>query len=260
MIISNYLLEYLTKNGKATLSGFGSFAGENAAAVLNQENKTLLPPGKKITFLADYEIQNDEFAQFLAGRKNISVESALAELKQQTDFWKNKINEGENFTIENLGEFKISGESVKFMGNRIAAENSDFYGLEEINLNDLRKNTGIQQVKTEENPAKKYRFSNALLWILLLTIPVSGMVYVGIYQPEMLFGKKSFPAAPKEKKIIKKDTAQTRVKPTLADSLKTDSVKTAAAVVPTKKWTKKSNRKYTKNKWRKAKKRVNRSQ
>lgn len=261
MSIPNYLLEYLTKNGKATLSGFGSFATENSEAVLNQENKTLLPPGKKISFQADYEVQDESFAQYLSAQKNISPETATGELRQQVDFWKNKINEGENFTIENLGEFKISGDSAEFAGNRIATDNSDFYGLEEINLNDLKKRTGNADIKKQEDSSAGFRFSKPLLWVLLLAIPLSGMIYVGAFHPEMLFGKKSSLSSPAKKKDVKKDSVKILVKPTVTDSLKADSLqKATVAAVPLKKWTPKSTKKHFKKKWQKPKKRATRSQ
>lgn len=260
MNISALILEFLKEKEKVTVSGFGDFVLENAAAVLNPEDRTLLPPGRKISYHPNYEAVGPEFDHFVSSRKNIGVESASQEISAQINFWKNKINEGENFSVENLGEFKISADSVLFHGNRLSGDRSDFYGLEEINLNDLRKRKGNAAAFGDT-----YRFNRPLLWVILLALPVAALAYFGITQPELLFGRKSFTesslkTAPKQKKQepVKIDTLnQARL-----DSLKQDSISTVA-VVPAKKTTAKkawTSKKYPTKKWRKAKKRVNRSQ
>jgi nucleoid DNA-binding protein len=259
MNISALILEFLKEREKVTVSGFGDFVLENAAAVLNPEDRTLLPPGQKINYNPNYEAVGPEFAHFVSARKNISIEDASQEITTQINFWKNKINEGENFSVEHLGEFKISADSVLFRGNRFSGDRSDFYGLEEINMNELRKRKG------NAAGGDPYRFNRPLLWVMLLALPVAALAYIGITQPELLFGRKSFTEsslkdAPKQNKqeALKTDTLnQSRL-----DSLKKDSL-SAVAVVPVNKPTAKkawTSKKHPAKKWRKAKKRVNRSQ
>ena len=255
MNISALILEYLKLRHKATVTGFGDFLLENSAAVLTPEHKTLLPPAQKIVYHPDYGVLGSDFEKFVAERQDLSTEKAGEEIKLQVTFWKNKINEGENFSLEGLGVFKISADSVYFDGNRIAGDHSDFYGLEEINLAELGRRRGNSQSTGEKKP---YSMGKAAVWLLLLAVPIGVLAYFGVTQPEMLFGRKSFTPESLEKI---KDTVQVvpakndTVNLMKLDSVQADSNKTTAAVpVAPKKW--KSQKNPTK-KWRKPKKQVN---
>jgi nucleoid DNA-binding protein len=257
MNISALILEYLKVRHKATLTGFGDFLLENAAAVLNPEHKTLLPPAQKITYKPDYEAQGPDFEYFVAEQKGLTAAKAAEEIKSQITFWKNKINEGENFTVEGLGIFKISADSVHFEGNRVEGDHSDFYGLEEINLVELGKSRG-KSVTTSER--KEYSVVKSWVWLFLLALPIGALAYFGVTQPEMLFGRKSFTPASLETmkdtvKIVaaRKDTVNSmKVDSAIADSNNT----TAAVPVAPKTWKSKKN---TTKKWRKPKKQGNHS-
>ncbi len=255
MNISALILEYLKLRHKATVTGFGDFLLENSAAVLNPEHKTLLPPAQKIVYHPDYGVLGSDFEKFVAEKQGLSAEKAAEEIKLQVTFWKNKINEGENFSLEGLGVFKISADSVHFDGNRIAGDHSDFYGLEEINLAELGRRRGNSQSTGEKKP---YSMGKAAVWLLLLAVPIGALAYFGVTQPEMLFGRKSFTPESLEKM---KDTVKAvpakrdTVNLMKLDSVQADSNKTVAAVpVAPKKW--KSQKNPTK-KWRKPKKQVN---
>lgn len=257
MNISALILEYLKLRHKATVTGFGDFQLENAAAVLNPEDKTMLPPAQKITYKPDYEAYGPDFEYFVAEQKSLTAADAAAEIKTQVTFWKNKFNEGENFNIEGLGVFKISADSVHFDGNRIAADHSEFYGLEEINLAELGKRRGNTQSPVEKKP---YSIGKSAVWLLLLAVPIGALAYFGITQPEMLFGRKSFTPSTLQKM---KDTVKAvpakrdTVNLMKLDSVQADSNKTIAAVpVAPKKWKSKKN---STKKWRKPKKQVNHS-
>ena len=255
MNISALILEYLKLRHKATVTGFGDFLLENSAAVLNPEHKTLLPPAQKIVYHPDYGVLGSDFEKFVAEKQGLSAEKAAEEIKLQVTFWKNKINEGENFSLEGLGVFKISADSVHFDGNRIAGDHSDFYGLEEINLAELGRRRGNSQSTGEKKP---YSMGKAAVWLLLLAVPIGALAYFGVTQPEMLFGRKSFTPESLEKM---KDTVKAvpakrdTVNLMKLDSVQADSNKTVAAVpVAPKKW--KSQKNPTK-KWRNPKKQVN---
>ncbi len=255
MNISVLILEYLKLRQNTTVTGFGEFLLENAAAQLSPEQKTLLPPAQKIAYVPDYEAQGPDFENFVARQKGISTEKVAEEIKSQVTFWKNKINEGESFPLEGLGTFKISADSVRFDGNRIAGDHADYYGLEEINLDDLRKRRG-----TVKNPAEKKEYSGGktAVWLLLLLLPIGALAYFGITQPEMLFGRKSFTPSTLQamKDTVKVQPAKKDTVNSLKlDSVKADSNKTIAAVpVAPKKWKSKKN---PTKKWRKPKKQVN---
>jgi nucleoid DNA-binding protein len=268
MNISAIILDYLKKYGQVAVPEFGVFSLENSRAVVDPETKTILPPAKQIVFETDYTLQSNNIVKIIAETENISAQDARAKLKTQTDYWKKMLQSGENFSVDELGDFFVSENQLVFKGQRIQAESPDFYGLEEIKIADLR-NSAVHNHSSEEFAEQgAYRFNNSILWIFLLLLPVLWLAYLGITQQERLFGKKSFDDVSIKNSThrIVKYTAKTdslKQQTALADSLKKDSLnKTVAAPVKStpKKWktTKKWSSKNNKNKKWKAKKRQTR--
>lgn len=258
MKVTEGILELLKRNGKITVPQFGVFYTEKTRALLNSDQKTILPPAQEVKFDADYNVQNDELLQFLNSEGN---SFAANELRAQTDYWKNLLLKKDGFKIDGLGEFFVSDNQLVFRGNRIQSETPDFYGLEEINLSEIKNNSAESVEITVENEEGSYRLNKSILWVFLLVMPVLGLAYFGFTQQERILGKKSFDDLQVknsthriEKKVpVKIDTVQQKA---VADSLTKDSLAKVAAVPvqkSTKKWTSKnkwSSKKNTKKKWR----------
>ncbi|KFF28563.1 HU domain-containing protein [Chryseobacterium vrystaatense] len=226
MNISAYILEYLKQFGTVTVPGFGVFSLKNSKAIINSENGSILPPASEIVFAVDYEVQSDELAAFIATQKQMSLEASKSDLKIQTDFWKKKLQADQVLEIQNLGIINIVEDSPLFKGKRIESGHPDFYGLEEIRLSDI--NNG-EKISTTENREKDYKFKKSILWIFLLAVPVSGIVYLAFTQQELLFGKKSFDKVSVQTSThrIAKDTIKMMVhspEAAVSDSLKKDSL------------------------------------
>lgn len=230
MNISAYILEYLKQFGTVTVPGFGVFSLENSKAIINSENGSILPPASQIAFIPDYEIQSDDLASFIAGQKQMSLAASKSDLKIQTDFWKKKLQAEQSLEIQNLGTVFIEDGETHFKGQRIASGHPDFYGLEEIKISDIKNKD--KSVPTEKS-GKEYKFGKSLIWIFLIVIPVVGILYFALTQPELLFGKKSFEKEIDSMKIQAKvsvlirDTAKIKVDSTqmkVSDSLKKESI------------------------------------
>lgn len=266
MRIAEHLIEFLSEKGNMKVPNFGAFILEDVPAQFDAEGKKFLPPAKKVSFKTDYLLHDDSVIRFIAQKENISAEAASAELQKQTDFWKQKLSAGEDLEIAGLGKF-YHGESLNFAGNRIEKLTPDYYGLEEIALNDIKKSSQPASVAdcTSED-AGNYKMNRGVLWLFLIIIPVAGLIFLAVTQQERIFGKKSF-----EDLSVKNSTHRIVPKPVVidssaikkADSLRQDSISKAAVPVVRKASAKKSykyskNRKYPKKKWTKPKKRVNR--
>lgn len=257
MKVSEGIIELLKKNGRITVPGFGVFYTENTRAQLKADQKTLLPPAKEIRFEADYDAQDPVLADFLAANQNAN---AVSDLKSETDYWKNLLVNNDSFKIDSVGEFFVSDNQLVFKGERIQTQSPDFYGLEEINLAEIKSGeTGTSHAQEEED-STAYTFNKSILWLFLLVIPVAGLAYLGITQKERLFGKKSFDDLSvknsthriEKKEPIPVDSAKIKA---AADSLGKDSIAKAAVAVPktTKKWSSKkqwSSKKYKNKKWK----------
>ena len=239
MNFSQHLLEFLKKHGSAAVPNFGTFFLKNTSATLDESGKNILPPGKEIAFKADSAGNSNEFAHYLATQQKISLLEAEIEIRKQVTFWNSKLEKDGSVQIENLGTFFLNDSQLNFKGDKTETVSADFYGLEEINLAEIkngRKNRG----------EKSFQFSKTVYWLTPLLIGIAALSYFAITQPDQLFGMASFPKnsgeKPKakiQKPILKKDSAT--VISTNADSLRLDSLKKANLTkpAPRKKWSSK---------------------
>ena len=262
MNFSFLILEFLKQQGNVPVPGFGTFYLKNTNALVDEDGKSILPPGKEVAFKISDSSSDSAFAKFIAQRKNIPLIDAEIEMKKQTNFWYSVLEKDGKFVLESIGTFLLSDSQIQFTGNRTENLSPDFYGLEEIHLSQIKNSIVLSKPQDHQT---SYRFSKTLYWLVPLLLGVSGLAYFGITQPELIFGKKSFgnglesvPTSKIVKASIKKDSVKqdssTLMNPVM-DTAKTDSLKSKAIVpVPVTKW---SSKKYSKSKWKKPKKRQN---
>lgn len=216
------ILEYLKIHNKAEILGFGIFSLKDTSAKVLSNNGDILPPAKEIHYEYKESINDTNFVNFLAKNKHIFLEEAQNIIKTETEIWKKKLRERQNFNIENIGNFSFEGDIFRFQGERIENLSPDFFGLEKINLTEIQENKPTEN--TEEKLTEYYRFGNFILWTFLFIIPVLGLLGAGIWYSPMIFGKKSF-----EPISIQKGT--NRIQPTAPkidtiNTNKTDSLNT----------------------------------
>lgn len=263
MNFSQLLLEFLKKHGSVSVPGFGIFYLKNTNAIVDQSGKSILPPGKEVAFRNDSGDKGEDFIQSLSTQKNISEIEAEIEIRKQVTFWNSTLEKDGKLSVENLGTFFLDDSKIHFTGNRTENLSPDFYGLEEINISEIKN---VKRRNANNTEKKTYTFSKSVYWMVPLVIGVLALTYFGITQPEELFGRKSFNDDLKEKpveKIEKKSLKQDSLKNDSAainaklDSLRTDSVQSViiSQKAPVKKW---SSKKYSNSKWKKAKKHQNR--
>lgn len=192
MDINNLILEFLKEHNHVIVPSFGEFYVKNAKAVLDSEQKSILPPGKKIAFSQDTSFHDDALISYISEKEGISKFEAELELKKMTNTFIIKIKNNGRFDLENLGSFIKKDTKIEFVGNRIFSDHSDFYGLEQIDLEDLNIKRPIAEQSNPVDSTEDYKFNNSILWIFLLLIPVLGILFLGITQSERIFGKKSF--------------------------------------------------------------------
>lgn len=224
------LLEFLKTNKPLSLSGFGTFYLKNSTAFLDSNGQNFLPPGKEIGFQTEDINQTEDFLKFLAAKKDISLSAAEVEIKNHVTFWNSTLEKDGKLIVENLGDFTLAESVLFFTGNRMEKISPDFYGLEEINLS---------EIKNRKTARKSYHFRPSIWWIAPLLAGVLAITYFGITQPEKIFGKRSFtnlienkPAVKVVKPVIIQDSATLNKS---MDSLKMDSLqKTTLPNTPSK--------------------------
>lgn len=221
MNISSYISLLLKEKNHISVQGFGIFSIKKIPASINNQDNSILPPGKQITFVFNPEAKDDGLFMHMSETEKISLFSAELEVKKLINQWQKKLSSGESFYIDKLGEFRKNNEKPKFYGDRIDELSPDFYGLEKIKMAEIN-NIGTISRNTEQEPediVENYKFNMSVLWIFLFIIPVLGIFYFTFTKREIIFGEKSFEKTPLKKAatkkveigkyIIKKDTLKT---------------------------------------------------
>lgn len=226
MNIPFHILNFLKTNNKVIVDGFGVFYLKNTGAIIREEGK-ILPPAKEIAFEVDHEIRNKDLIRYISEEENKPEIDVEIELKKNTTHWKNLLDNTTEVQLDHIGKFWNENDVLHFRGNRVEELSPDFYGLEEINLSEIKSVEQPNEELIEEEEEGSYKFNNSILWIFLIVVPVAGLLYFGITNQELIFGKKSMKDAP-----IK--TSTKRIPEAPKDSLgmkKADSLKIDSAAV-----------------------------
>lgn len=225
MNLEQYLFGSLQEKGRVELPNFGVFSLQKKSAILNEEDATLLPPTYEIFFEINDSILNSDFAKYISEKSGENLFIVQSELKDQIQSWKQELAVNKKFLVEELGEFSEENGSLKLLNKSNFVYNSNFFGLEEINLKEIKENKVTADKKDSEDD---YVFNKSILWIFLFIIPVGAIVFLAINYQDKIFGKKSFDISVEtsthrivEKPVLKKDT----VKADSAKIQKKDSLK-----------------------------------
>lgn len=250
MNFSLFLLEFIKKQGSVSLPGFGTFYLHTINAVLDKEGKNILPPGAEVAFKTDISGNGNDFARYLSAEKRTPLINAEIDIKKQINYWNATLHKDKKVEVEHLGTFFLEDSKMIFSGNRTENLSADFYGLEQINISEIKN--------SPRKSGTSYQLKKSFFWITPLLIGILGLTYFGITQPEMIFGKKSFKEETPKKEMlpIKKDSVKTdslKAVQMAMDSIKNDSLQQSIAPIkaPVKKW---SSKKYSKTQWKKARK------
>lgn len=220
--LSTYILEYLRDNNEAEVLALGIFSLKKSGAKVVTSQNNILPPAKEIFLSLNPNAYGRDFIQFIAKKENYSLETAEKFIKNETLQWNTKIENQENFEIAKIGKFITDAEGYTFLGERVEDFAPDYFGLEEINLIELQRNTPPTHNDWENNRTESTSFNNMILWTFLFVLPILGLLVAGVLYSDKVFGKKSF-----ENLNIKKGTnrIENTQAPIQTDTLKTDSIK-----------------------------------
>ena len=150
MNFSSVILDSLQKNGPTSVSGFGTFYLKNTNAVVDQDTKNILPPGKEIAFNADFKGNAIRLANFISKEKNIPLIDAEIEVRKLVNFWNGTLDKEKKLIVENLGTFSLDDSKIHFSGSRTENLSPDFYGLEQINISEIKKPRIYSKQKSKE--------------------------------------------------------------------------------------------------------------
>ena len=208
-----YLLyRYLLKHQTAEVSGFGVFKLTKQSAKIDAENSVILPPKESIEFEQDYFVSGLDLADYISLETGFEQAEVLSQLKNQSDQWKNKLQSEGFLQLGNIGRLILDKE------NRIIKDNedTDAFGFEEINLNQLKTKKSIQKTDIE------YKLNNGVIWAFVSLIFTGSVLFYFFGDQELIFGKSSNIPAKQTVKKIEKPKIMVLPK---QDSIKTDNIK-----------------------------------
>ena len=106
MNVAANLFEYLKKNDKAELTGFGTFFIITYSAEFDADCNVIAPPKRVLNF--SKETANDmSFVSFMAKSEFISEQTALTWVKQYSDSLNERLNTTKNFILPSLGTISV---------------------------------------------------------------------------------------------------------------------------------------------------------
>ena len=221
MDLAFYISEYLHEKGRVELPGFGIFSLENKHAVLDKETSRIIPPSEIIHFEYKKSVFDSALSKFIAQKTGENLFLVQTHLKEEVKKWHDELFLNKKIAFSSLGEFVSFGDQVLFQGSHQAHTTPNYFGLEEINLQEMVQE---QKESTEKHLAKEqYQFNHAILWAFLVIVPIVGLIYLGVEHQDLVFGKSSI-----EDISVKTSTHRINDVPTKAipkDSVTIDSLK-----------------------------------
>lgn len=208
-----YLLyQYLLKHNRAEVPEFGVFELTKESAKIDAENSIIIPPKETISFQYNLSVYDNHLSKYIAEETNSNLFIVQTELKSGVAKWFQKLQKDNFLDLENLGQFQLDEQNnvVKITDN-----NSDVFGFEEINLQQLKNK------KSKSSPIESYAFNKGVIWTFLGLIIVGSAALCLFGNQELIFGKSSqIPI----KKIVKKPEPKKMVMVPKQDSIKIDSI------------------------------------
>jgi cell division protein FtsN len=130
MNLADYLSELLVQRDEVSIPGLGHFERVRINGYYNDQDAKFYPPGHQVKFVPG-EKDDDTFAEYIAGKKSIS----LASSKYFTEKFVSKLREDAAEAIvafSDLGSFQTEDAQLVFKPNDKVGNDPSFYGFEPI--------------------------------------------------------------------------------------------------------------------------------
>jgi len=151
--LGTYIQQILKRKQDVTLPGFGKLVTAKSSGKESIEGK-ILPPGFHVRFDDKQPKEDDILAKEYAEGEGIELEEARQQVLELIDAIKFKLDKGERFSLEALGEFsKDDNNRIYFTKSSDWTIDPDAFGLEPLDLLELEEETVEinQPVKSEKD-------------------------------------------------------------------------------------------------------------
>ncbi len=197
MKIAKYISELLFEHEKVIIPGLGAFFSEASSAQINQKDKSISPPQKKIRFNPALRIDDNLLTNHISSVENIPLKEAKTAIEDFVKTCIDETNQGKKIKLIDIGVlYKDSNEKMAFIPESNKNYDLNTFGMSDVNTPPSKKTNEDQEktppppplkpadrnkdkpsptvkVKNEKetkNKKKKKRIP-VLLWILLIILP-----------------------------------------------------------------------------------------
>jgi hypothetical protein len=245
MDIANYLSELLGRHGKISVPDLGFFTQVRVNGYYNDAEGKFYPPGYRVQFDPEPVKNDDTLAYYIAEKKNISLASSKYFTEKYITGLKQELTIKE-VAFADLGWFYMNEGQIAFRPNEQHGNEPNFYGYapvaikklnqefetqvpetrvpEPLSIDSSTPNETVNQpegyVDDEQQEETKRSISGWVIALLILVIIAAAGFALYQYNPGLFFTQKT--AKPIKEQPI-----------TTTDTLKTDTQKTAPAVLDT---------------------------
>lgn len=150
MDISSYIFDLLQQRKEVGLTNLGTFYKKKYPGRYDKETQSFLPPAYALQFTTEVKL-DQELAEFISTKKNISNESADYYISKFVEETKQKLETDHEAELENLGRlFFTEHEGLSFEPAKNINYGSEFYGLPALTETSLPE-TSAEVASEEEN-------------------------------------------------------------------------------------------------------------
>jgi nucleoid DNA-binding protein len=165
--ITGYIKELILLNECIILPGLGGFISRYRPASIDSDRKIFSPPSKEIEFRDDLKKDNGLLINHIAKKNKISNLRAAKIVENFVNEIVEKLNNGEKAELKGIGFFRKDIVSSKINFSTYGNENYlvDSYGLPDLELSDLKKTGGTDDLDFQIPPIKTIRRKRTGFWI-----------------------------------------------------------------------------------------------
>ena len=184
-MLSRYIRDLLFQHKSVIVPDFGAFITEEIPSYIDEENKVIVPPSKKLNFNPDITEDDTVLVNYIASQDHISQESAQNFVKFKIAEWKELLNT-RDLDVEGIGTFSLDPNGfLQFDPKKWSNFSTESFGLDPVELpgvpvadlkNELVGQT-IPQPKKRKRKQKTSWTSYLVYALLFLTLAALGWFF-----------------------------------------------------------------------------------
>jgi nucleoid DNA-binding protein len=205
--ISSYIADLLDEHEYVIIPGLGAFVSTSRPAKFSDDNSTLLPPSRTVSFNPELKIHDGVLTRYIANHQKITLKQASRVMEEFLGDVMVQLELGEEVFMGNIGSLTLKQGELLFNPGESSYENLESFGLQPIAVSDYDSVSKMDKVTTtaeiRKNPFSQWLWTGSFLLFFLIALTL----YFVFYTNNQTI-KQSEPAIPKDTTENKKPEPQ----------------------------------------------------